>query len=157
MKPLALGVLLLSVGCATPYAYTFRLDNPGARPPSEPGAGSLLEDADLATGISVNPAGARGVILHLTNKTDQVLQVEWTQITMTGSDGTSTTLGPDEDLGWISPGQTLRAFLVPFALPPSGSQALGYEGRHFELTVPMIVRREPKLYHYGFAVSVHKL
>jgi len=157
VKHLALGVLLACVGCAMPYAYSFHVENPDARLAAKPNQGDVLDDADVRAEILVDPTGARAILLDLTNKTDQVLQVEWPQITMTGSDGSSTPLRPHVDVGWILPVATVRARLVPFALPPSGDRAAGYQGSHFELLVPMIVRREPKLYRYSFAVDVRRI
>jgi hypothetical protein len=157
VKVLALGVLLVSMGCATPYAYSFHLENQDARASAKPNQPDVLDDADVRAEIVVDPTGARAIILDLTNKTDQVLQVEWGQITMIRSDGSSTSPRPHVDLGWILPGATVNARLVPFALPPSGDQAASYQGSRFELVVPMIVRREPKLYRYSFAVSVRRI
>ena len=153
----AVGVLLACVGCAMPYAYSFHVENPDARLSAKPNQREVLDDADVRAEILVDPTGARAILLDLTNKTDQVLQVEWGQITMTGSDGSSTSPRPHVDLGWILPGASMSARLVPFALPPSGDRAAGYQGCHFELVVPMIVRREPKLYRYSFAVDVRRM
>jgi hypothetical protein len=152
-----LGVLLASVGCATPYAYSFRLENQEARPAAQPEQRDVAADADVRAEILVDPTGARAILLDLTNKTDQVLQVEWGQITMIRSDGSSTSPRPHVDLGWIPPGATINARLVPFALPPAGNQAASYQGSRFELLVPMIVRREPKLYRYSFTVDVRPI
>jgi hypothetical protein len=148
--------LLAALGCATPYTYSFHLESPGARPSLKAGE-QALEDADVRAEILVDPTGAQAILLDLTNKTDLPLQVEWTRITMTGSDGRATTPRPDVDLGWIPPGATQSVRLVPFALPASGSQAESYQGQRFELAVPMIVRRESKLFRYPFAVNVRKL
>ena len=157
MKPLALAVLLASVGCAAPRAYAFHLENAGARPATKPNQREVLDDADVRAEILVDPTSARAILLDLTNKTDQVLQVEWANITMKRSDGTSTSPRPQEDLGWILPGATLSTRLIPFALPLTGGDADGYQGNHFELEVPMIVRREQRLYRYSFAVHVRPL
>jgi hypothetical protein len=154
---LALGVLLASVGCAMPYAYSFHSENRDARPSAKPNQREVLDDADVRAEILVDPTDARAILLDLTNKTDQVLQVEWAKITMTGSDGSSTSPRPHVDLGWILPGTTMSARLVPFALPPSGDRAAGYQGSRFELVVPMIVRREPKSYRYSFVVDVRPI
>ena len=156
-RALALCALLASPGCATPYAYSFRLDNPGALAASKPGEREVIEDADVRAAILVDPTGARAILLDLTNRTDQVLQVEWARIEMTSSDGSSTTPRPDADLGWIPPGTTRSVRLVPFALPPSGRQAAGYQGRRFELAVPMIVSREPRTYRFSFVVNLREL
>jgi len=154
---LLLALSLACVGCATAYAYSFHLENQGARPAATPSEREVLDDADVRAEIAVDPTGARAILLDLTNKTDQVLQVEWAQITMTGSDGSSTSPRPHVDLGWILPGATMSARLVPFALPPSGDRAAGYQGSRFELVVPMIVRREPKSYRYSFVVDVRPI
>ena len=153
----ALALSLACVGCSVPYEYTFHLENQGARPAAKPSDREVLDDADVRAEIAVDPSGARAILLDLTNKTDQVLQVEWAQITMRRSDGSSTSPRPQLDLGWIQPGATVSARLVPFALPPSGSQVASYQGSRFELTVPMIVRREPKLYRYSFSVTVRRI
>jgi hypothetical protein len=157
VKGLALGVLLASMGCATPYAYSFRLDTQEARPAAKPEQRDVAADADVRAEILVDPTGARAILLDLTNKTDQVLQVDWGKITMTRSDGSSTSPRPHVDLGWIPPGATINARLVPFALPPAGDRAASYQGSRFELLVPMIVRREPKLYRYSFTVDVRPI
>ena len=157
MNPLTMVVLLTSVGCATPYAYSFRLENPGARPAHAPKPGDTLDDTDVRIQLLVDPTGARAVLLDITNQTDQVLQVEWAKIVMKRSDGSSTSLRPETDLGWIVPGATTSTRLLPFALPSAGDQAAGYQGNHFELAIPMIVRREQRLYRYSFAVVVRKM
>jgi len=157
MNRLAVGALLTTVGCATPYAYSFHLENPAARTAQQPMSRETLEDADVRAEILVDPTGARAVLLELTNKTDQVLQVAWTQIAMKRSEGGATSLRPQMDLGWILPGATASTRLVPFALPPTGDEAVGYQGNHFELVVPMIVRRESRSYRYSFTVGVRKI
>lgn len=144
LAPLA--VLIASAACATPYRYSFQLADEGA-----------LEDADVRAEVRVDPTGQRAVLLDLTNKTDQVVQVAWTRIAMTRQDGLKTTLRPDVDLGWIAPGGRQAARLIPFALPPSGDAALALKGQLFELEVPLIVRREPKTYRYTFRVELQKL
>jgi hypothetical protein len=150
-------VLLAAVGCATPYAYTFCLENQGARPAGNPNLREVRDDADVRAEFLIDPTGARAILLDLTNKTDLVLQVEWAQITMRRSDGGSTSLRPQSDLGWILSGATVATRLMPFALPPAGDEAASYQGNHFELLIPMIVRRELRLYCYSFAVAVRKI
>ena len=61
------------------------------------------------------------------------------------------------DLGWLPPGVTLAARLFPLALPHSGSAALANQGRRFQLNVPVIVRREAKVYHFTLAAHVREL
>jgi len=92
----------------------------------------------------------------VTNKTDQVLQVAWAEISITRPDGTGTALRPDVDLGWLPPGVTLAARLFPIALPHSGSAALANQGRRFQLNVPVIVRREAKVYNFTLTAHVRE-
>jgi len=137
--------LLCATGCATPYAYRFE-----ASPPSD---GS----DDVETRVEVDPAGAKAVTLHVTNKTDEPLQVSWAKISIAGPDGKLVALRPDADLGWLEPGASQTAKLGPFTLPTAGDPALAYDGQHFELRVPMIVRREPKLVRCPLAVHVEPI
>ena len=156
MAALGLVALLGSVGCATPYAYDFHLTDPGARPPPAPGGAEAIEDADVRAEILVEVA-AGAVLLTVTNKTDQVLQIEWAAITLTRADGSVTSLRPDVDVGWLQPQATVAARLFVIALPHSGSEAAAYEGRRFQLNVPAVVRRQAKLYHYALTAHVREL
>lgn len=157
-KSFALSLLLAHASCATPYAYTFRLENQGARPPNTRTDGhAVVDDADLRSELFLDPTGARAVLLALTNKTEQLLQVEWTKITITDAAGNTTKLHPDVDLGWLPAGTSTTARLIPFALPPSGAEAARYQGLRFELVVPTIVRREPKVYRHAFMAQVKEL
>ncbi len=157
LRALVLSLLPATVGCATPYAYTFHLENQGARAAEKPHGGEAIEDADVRAEILLDPTSARAILFDLTNKSDQVLQVEWAHITMRRSDGTATSLRPQEDLGWILPGATTSTRLVPFVLPRTGGEAASYQGNHFELVVPMIVHRESREYRYSFAVTVREI
>lgn len=150
-----LGALLAGGGCATHYEYTFHLTEPGAHPAASPGGPEMLEDADVKAEILVDGA-AEAVLLDVTNKTDQVLQVEWAQISLARPDRTETTLRPDVDLGWLQPGEKLAARLFPLALPHSGSVAIRNQGRPFQLNVPVIVRREAKVYHFTLTAHVRE-
>jgi len=152
---LALVALLALVGCASHYEYTFHLTEPGVRPAASPGEPEMLEDADVKAELLVDGV-AEAVLLDVTNKTDQVLQVEWAEISITRPDGTGTSLRPDVDLGWLPPGATLAARLFPIALPHSGRAALANQGRRFQLNVPVIVRREPKVYHFTLTAHVRE-
>jgi hypothetical protein len=156
MAMLGLVALLASAGCATPYAYDFHLTDPGVRPPATPGGAEAIENADLRAEIFVDVA-AGAVLLNVTNKTDQVLQIEWPAITLTRSDGAVTNLRPDVDVGWLQPQATVAARLVVIALPHSGREAAAYEGRRFQLNVPVIVRRQSKIYHYALTAHVRAL
>lgn len=153
---LAVLALLALAGCASHYEYTFHLTEPGVHPAAAPGEPEVLEDADVKAGIVVDGV-AEAVVLDLTNKTDQVLQVEWAEISITRPDGTATTLRPDADLGWIQPGAKLAARLFPIALPHAGGPALANQGRRFQLNVPVIVRREAKVYRFTLTAHVREL
>ena len=142
-KVAALGFVLLAfAGCASQYAYDFHL--------------TPVEDQDVSAEILVDVAAA-AVLLEITNKTDEVLQVEWAATTLTRGDGKVTSLRPDVDLGWIQPHATVATRLVAIALPRSGSKAAAYEGQRFQLNLPAVVRREQRVYHYALSAHVRKL
>jgi hypothetical protein len=147
-------------GCAKKYAYTFHVTDPGVHASSKAGEPDMIEDADVKAEILVD-ATTQAILLNVTNKTDQVLQVGWGDISLTRGaatpTATSTTLRPDMDLGWLQPGANVVARLFPMALPRSGDAAAAYEGLRFELSVPMVVRREAKTYHYALAAHVREL
>lgn len=145
--------LLAGVGCASPYAYTFHLADPGAHPALRPGDPEMLEDADVKAEILVDAAVA-AVRFNVTNKTDEVLQVAWAEISIVRPDGIATTLRPDADLGWLAPGAKLAARLFPFVLPHEGSAAAANRNRRFQLNLPVIVRREAKVYHFTLIANV---
>lgn len=134
--------MVLVTGCASRYAYTFHVE-----PPAEDGA--------MRAEVLVEP-DAEAVVLRVTNQTEHVLQVDWANITLDGGVGGRVSLRPAEDLGWVKPGATTTAALGPLALP-RGMAAHRYQGRRFALTVPMIVRREPKQYRYALVARVRKL
>ncbi len=135
-------VLAACAGCAPHYAYTFD------RVP--------VPDPDVGAELAVDPATAT-LALALTNHTGDVVQVGWTDIALAGANGHPLPLHPDADLGWIPAGATLSARLFPLALPREGDAAAAYEGRHLELTVPVIVRREPRQIHYTLVAHVRRL
>ena len=143
MMRLGLLLLLASAGCASHYAYAFHVDEPAA-------------DPNLEARIAVDTV-SDDIALELTNKTDQVLQVEWADIALTGAKGHVARLRPDADLGWIQPGATIEARLFPLALPREGDAAAAYEGQRFDLSVPVIVRREATVYHYSLVAHVRAL
>jgi len=153
--PLALlAALFILTSCATPYAYRFdRLDGSAAPDPAAAGC-QVREDADVRVELRLDPTGERAIFMTVSNQTDQVLQIEWTKLTMTRSDGLVTTLRPDADLGWIEPGQKQLARLIPFALPASGEAAHALDGQRFRLKVPMSVRREQRTYCYDLLAHV---
>src|SRR5262249_35825677 len=87
---------LLVTGCATPYATTVRWVDPDLHVAAD--GGEVREDADVAAALRVDGAA---VLLDLTNKTDEVLQVDWSGISLSRPDGLRAALRPDVDLGWI--------------------------------------------------------
>lgn len=143
---------LVVAGCATPYAYTFRWVDPEVRVAAD--GTQAREDADVKAAVRVDGAA---VLLALTNKTDEVLQVQWSEISLSRPDGQPAALRPDVDLGWIAPGATTAARLLPLVVPHHGPDALAYEQGQFGLDVPMTVRREPRRYRFTLIASVHKL
>ena len=149
---LAMAAWLASAGCATPYAYRFDLTDPRAHEAGRPGVRDTIDDPDVSVAIELEPLGAAAVLLEVTNKTDQVLQVDWAQIAMLHPNAAVSSLRPDRDLGWVLPGTKQAAWLSPFVLPTQGVAAAAYNGQQLELVVPMTVRREARVYRYHFVV-----
>jgi len=137
-----LAALLVVAGCATQYAYTFQPIAPKPDPDLEAAA-----QIDAATGV---------VLLELANHTDDLLQVQWSAITLAGP-GAPASLRPDVDPGWLQPGARVSARLFPLALPREGAKAAANEGRQFQLTVPVIARRESKVYQLTLTAHVREL
>jgi hypothetical protein len=153
LGPTLLAAVCLATGCATHYAYSFRVTDPGVRPATAPGQPDTIEDADLVTAILVD-ATAESIVLAVSNKTDQILAVDWAGIALAHPDGARTTMRPDVDLGWIQPGASVTARLFPLALPRTGGRAAAYQGQRFVLSVPMVVRREPRVVEIQLASRV---
>jgi hypothetical protein len=145
VQRLLIVALATCAGCATPYAYHFQL----AETPVP--AGDTFEDALVKARLRVD---GDAIKLDLTNKTDEVMQVQWSKIKLDRGDGTTTALHAAADLGWITPGASAQADLVPVAFPHEGDAALAYQNRRIELAVPVIAKREPSTYHFHFVVSV---
>jgi len=143
----------LASGCATPYAYTFHLTDPGVQSAS---GGDRLENDDVDAQLWVDARGAQAVVLSLRNKTGQPLQVRWSDVVLIAPGGASSAPRPDADLGWIEPDGTQTARLIPFVLPDRGDAAAAYEGKTFELQVPMLVRRTLVIARYHLAAHVEK-
>jgi hypothetical protein len=154
-RSLLLGASLLAGGCATPYTYAVHLDPPEGAAANAAGP-DVVEDADIRAEVLADPTGLGAVSLALTNKSNQKLQIKWSQIVLVRSNGDTTSPRPDSDLGWIEPGAKVSARLIPFALPRSGSAAEAYQGAKFELDVPMIVKRETKIYRFHLTAHVQK-
>jgi len=156
LVPSILGALAL--GCApASYVYNFDLTDPGARNLTKPGERDTLEDADLKSEILVDPTSFQAVLLDLTNKTEQPLQVAWDQVSITGPDGTQSPLRPDVGAGAIEPGAKLVVRLIPFALPSTGKLAAAYDGSTFELVVPVWVRGQARTLRYHLIAHTAKL
>jgi hypothetical protein len=130
-------------GCATHYRYEFEL--------ADPGHAEAFEDALVKAHLVVDGDAIR---FELTNKTDEILQVEWNKIRLARGDGTTTALHPATDLGWIAPGASATAELVPLAFPHVGDAAAAYQNRTLELAVPVIIERESSTYRFHFIVHV---
>ncbi|HEY6036824.1 MAG TPA: hypothetical protein VIV58_21245 [Kofleriaceae bacterium] len=145
MQRLRYLVLAAVTGCATPYAYHFQLVEAPAQ------TGDTFEDAIVKARLRVD---GDAIELEVTNKTSELLQVEWSKIQLDRGDGTTAALHAATDLGWIQPGGNARADLVPVAFPHEGDAALAYQHRRIELAVPVIANREPSTYHFHFLVSV---
>jgi len=116
------------------------------------GPGDAFEDAVVRAQVRVDGDAIR---LELTNKTDEVIQVGWSKIRLDRGDGTQTVLHPASDLGWILPGTSAQAELVPVAFP-QGDAARAYDRRTLELAVPVVVRREPSTYRFHLVVHVEE-
>jgi hypothetical protein len=132
----------------------FRVTDPGVQR-SAPGTPDVISDADLTAEILVD-TNADAIQLGLTNRTDQVLQVDWANIALTRPGGGQTMLRPDTDLGWIAPGAHVVARLFPFALPRKGHDAEANNGQSFQLAVPATVRRETKVYRYTLVAALQE-
>ncbi len=114
----------------------------------------VLEDGDVSLAVELDPTNRHGIALRVTNKTERVLQVNWRSVTLRDPSGAVIRPRPEVDVGWVEPGQTLSTVLSPFSLPSGGLAAHAYEGERFELTVPTVVRSEPKSYVWAFVASV---
>jgi len=154
---LALAALCLGACSPASYYYSFDLSDPGARNLTKPGQRDTWEDGDVKVEVLVDPTTFQAVAFDVTNKTDRALEVQWPSIVMLAPDGTQMPLRPDQQLGFIDPGQKLAARLIPFSLPPTGGAAAAYDGTKFELDVPMVVRGAPKLYQFHMLVHMQKL
>jgi hypothetical protein len=156
MRKLALALLV--AGCAPAnYAYNFDLTDPGAKNLTKPGERDVLEDADVKSEILVDPTSFQAILLDITNKTDAMLQVDWTRLVVIGPDKVETPIKPDAPLGAVEAGAKIVARLVPFALPATGAPAAAYDNSNFELVVPLIVRGQPREMRYHMNAKVKKL
>jgi hypothetical protein len=157
MRKLALIALASSACAPASYYYSFDLTNPGAQNLSKPGQRDTLEDDSVKSEILVDPTTFQAIALDVTNKTNQMMDVQWDQIRMTGPDGIAVQLQVDQPQGMVQPGRKVAVRLIPFALPATGSAAAGFDKTHFELDVPMVVNGQPKTYQFQMIVHMQKL
>ncbi len=149
----AIALVLGPAGCATTYAYRF--EPTGGAAHGDDGSGSnSYESADLKATARLTDGV---VVFALTNKTDDVVQVRWNQITLDRGDGSVSAPRPEVDLGWVAAGATMTARLVPFVLPRSGDAAAAYGERRLVLTVPLVVRHEATVVSFQFLAHVKAL
>jgi hypothetical protein len=155
-------LLLFLAACATPYSYRFQVTDPGVVLGQSP-RGDVVEDADVKAEVTVvetrssNGAEASHELrLRLGNKTDDVMQVRWTEVLLVDPNGASRSVRPDQDLGGFKPGESQGNQLIPFVVPAHGAAALAYDGKIFELQVPIIVRKQRKQYGFHFMAHVSK-
>jgi hypothetical protein len=135
-----LAPLLLLGGCAAPVHYLFAPESP-------------FQDPDFTAEAAFDPTGAGAVALSLTNRTDQPLQIDWAQVTLTPEGAPALHPRPERDLGWLAPGAHLETKLVPFTLPRAGDDTHRWEGRRFTLDLPATVRREAR--HFALTFTAH--
>lgn len=146
--------LAAGAACAPTYDYAFAVAKPQGNA-GPPGAQDVVATADLEAEVHVDPAAA-AIELDVMNKTDEVVQVGWDRIALTRPDGHVTLLHPDVDLGWIAPGKTAAARLLPIALPRKGDPAAKNQGARWQLDIPVLVRREPRTVHVTLVASLTK-
>lgn len=139
---LAVSSLILS--CRTPAAYRFQ-------------ASSALDEADVKTNVSLEPAGPGRIWVRVSNGTDQLVQVDWRQVTLVDPHGTVTMPRPSVDLGWVKPGEVQVAELTPLSLPDSAPDADAYQGMHFTLRLPMVIHSEPTVRTHVLTTQVSQV
>lgn len=147
---LLLGALLASPGCVRQYIYRFDFDRVAVHSAETSSSRADLEDDKTTVAIQFLQDS---IMFSVTNKTDDLLQVEWDRIELLLASRTSRTLRPDTDLGWVAPGATASARLFPFVLPKLGEGA-AYADQGLVLKVPLIVEHEPVEHHYYFVAHV---
>lgn len=148
---LLLGVLLASPGCVRQYVYRFDFERVAVHSAETSSSRADLEDEKTKVAIQFLQDS---ILLSVTNKTDELLQVEWDKIDLLLASRTSRTLRPDTDLGWVPAGATASARLFPFVLPKPGNGAAAYAEQELVLKVPLIVEHEPVEHHFYFVAHV---
>jgi len=153
-----LGALLLAcVGCAMPYAYSFHVENPDARLRGQAQPRGRAGRRRCAGGDSRRPTGARA---HPAGPDQQDRPSAPVEVATNHHDRFRRKLGLRcarmSMWAGFSRGPPCARGWFPFALPPSGDRAAVTKAATSSCLVPMIVRREPKLYRYSFAVDVRR-
>lgn len=139
----AIGVLAVAASCAPFQAYKLTLTHPEAKRSAR--GVDVVEDGLIRFELAVRE---HDIALALTNKTATNLQVSWSEITLELSDGSSTRLRVDGDLGWVTPGDTVATHLMPLALPDEPGEEVG-----LTLQVPVTANYERLLYRFPFVAS----
>jgi hypothetical protein len=137
---LAVVLLVFVASCVARQVYNFTLTHAEARR-SASGV-DAVEDSLIRFELALRE---QQIELGLTNKTTTNLQVSWSEITLELSDGSSTRLRNDRDLGWVAPGDTVVTHLMPLALPADPGDQVG-----LTLQVPVTVNYERVLYRFPF-------
>lgn len=138
LAALAVAAVVASSCAPSNYYFHFDLTDPGAKNMTKPGERDTLETPEVIAEVVADPADFQAVLLVLTNRTSQQLQVQWGQIMLIGPDRVARNIHPDEAVGPIEPYTKQRVRLIPFELPTVGNAAAGYDEQMFELDVPMV-------------------
>jgi len=155
MRLLPLLAFLSLSGCSYwQYVYAFDVTDPGAVNYKDFRRPDVLDDADVKLEVRADPTEFRAVALDVTNHTNDTLIVNWGNISLVGPDHVENALAPQSSLGPVEPGAKMPAVLGPFALPAVGGEARAYEGKTFELVVPMVVRGAPHEYRVHLRASL---
>ena len=151
------GLLLLVSACAAPsYTFSFDLTDPGARNLPKSNERDSLEDVDIRTELLLDPVNFQAVLLDITNKTAEEVQVDWRQVAMVMPDHMQLPLRPDGPVAPIQAGGRVVVRLVTFTLPTVGDSAARFENQEFQLVVPMVIRGTPKQQRYHLRAHAMK-
>lgn len=159
MRRLTLAAATLALGACAPgqYYYNFDITDPGAVNVARPGERDFIEDADVKSEIVVDPTSWQAILLDITNKTDQTLQVYWSNISIIGPDGSQQSIRAYGPLGQIEPRAKVVVHLLPFSLPAIDPAAQAYNNARYELVVPMNVRGQTREYRYHLVAHLMKM
>ncbi len=162
MQKTFLAVLVLlacaGAGCGpSNYAYRFDIADPGAHNTQRNGERDTIEDADIRAEILADPGSFQAILLDITNKTNDIIQINWNGIVLVDPFGAQTALRPDTQETAVEPNGRVVSRLLPFVLPTRGSAASQYDNQVFELVVPMLVRGQPREYRWHLQAHVSSL